>query len=244
MNRNEQRDQSSRFKFPLRMGLTQLVFIDPLVAIGYEYEIGDGDPNFASVLLPEAGDNVFILEFDNGSGTFTETVIAGNEFAFPAGGVDKFTVLDIEPEAALDPNAVTAFITGLTFTGTGQFTGTMTPITFNTGAAIDIKPGSDRNPINPRSKGVIPVAILTTNDFDARGVDPTTVAFGPDKAGIAHSSVHLEDVDGDDALDLVLHFRTQDTGIQCGDTAASLTGETFDGVLFEESDSIVTVGCK
>jgi len=33
--------------------------------------------------------------------------------------------------------------------------------------AIDIKPGSDPNAINPNSKGVIPVAILTTPEFDA-----------------------------------------------------------------------------
>jgi len=40
---------------------------------------------------------------------------------------------------------------------------------------IDIKPGSDQNTINLRSKGVIPVAILSSEDFDATNVDPTTV---------------------------------------------------------------------
>ena len=33
---------------------------------------------------------------------------------------------------------------------------------------IDIKPGSDRNSINPMSKGVIPVAILGSDEFDVR----------------------------------------------------------------------------
>jgi len=37
---------------------------------------------------------------------------------------------------------------------------------------IDIMPGSDKNPVNPTSRGVIPVAILTTEDFDAASVDP------------------------------------------------------------------------
>lgn len=110
--------------------------------------------------------------------------------------------------------------------------------------AIDIKPGSDPNSINPRSKGVIPVAILTTDSFDASTVDPSTVAFGPNGATEAHGQGHLEDVDGDGDLDLVLHFRTQETGIQCGDTEAILTGQTFGGQAIEGSDAVNTVGCS
>ena len=109
---------------------------------------------------------------------------------------------------------------------------------------IDIKPGSDPNAINPRSKGVIPVAILTTESFNAQIVDPSTVQFGPSGAGIGHRSAHLQDVDEDGDLDLVLHFRTQQTGIACGDTTASLTGETFGGIPIQGSQNIVTVGCK
>jgi hypothetical protein len=109
---------------------------------------------------------------------------------------------------------------------------------------IDIKPGSFPNSINPRSKGVIPVAILTTNSFDANTVDPTTVLFGPTgtEAALVHSA--LEDVDGDGDTDMILHFKTQDTGIVCGATSASLTGETFGGQAIEGSDSVKTVGCK
>ena len=109
---------------------------------------------------------------------------------------------------------------------------------------IDIKPGSDPNSINPKSKGVMPVAILTTETFDATTVDPLTVEFGPDGATEAHGKGHIEDVDGDSDLDLVLHFKVQDTGIACGDTSASLTGETPGGEPIEGSDSINTVGCK
>jgi hypothetical protein len=110
--------------------------------------------------------------------------------------------------------------------------------------SIDIKPGSDTNPINPKSKGVIPVAILTTNTFDATTVDPLSVQFGPDGATEAHGRGHIEDANGDGRLDLVLHFNTKETGIQCGDTSASLTGKTFNGQAIEGSDSIKTVGCK
>ena len=37
---------------------------------------------------------------------------------------------------------------------------------------IDIKLGGDPKSVNPRSKSAIPVAILTTDDFDATTVDP------------------------------------------------------------------------
>lgn len=95
-----------------------------------------------------------------------------------------------------------------------------------------------------KSKGVIPVAILTTDDFDATTVDPLSVEFGPAGAIEAHGTGHIEDADGDGDLDLVLHFKTQEGGIQCGDTEASLTGETFGGQAIEGSDSVKTVGCK
>jgi len=111
---------------------------------------------------------------------------------------------------------------------------------------IDIKPGSFPNSINPRTQGVIPVAILTTGTFDATTVQPSSVTFGRTgtEATEAHSTGHLEDVDNDGDIDLVLHFRTQETGIMCGDTSASLTGKTTAGQDIEGSDSIRTVGCR
>ena len=101
---------------------------------------------------------------------------------------------------------------------------------------IDIKPSTFPNDINPASQGVIPVAILTTDEFDASTVDAQTVSFGP--GGWEAKPVHyaLEDVDEDGDIDMILHFRTQETGIQAGDTSATLTGRSFFG-----TDYIVTV---
>jgi WD40 repeat protein len=117
--------------------------------------------------------------------------------------------------------------------------------------AIDIKPNSDTNSVNPRSRGVIPVAILTAStangdsfDFDAWTVDPATLAFGPDGAAIKHSSGHAEDVDGDGDIDMMLHFPTRETGLACSDTELTLTGATFDGSEFIAFDSVRTTGCE
>ncbi len=108
---------------------------------------------------------------------------------------------------------------------------------------VDIKPGSDPNAVNPRSKGVIPVAVLGSVDFDAMQVDFSTVGFGPDEASPVHDG-HVENVNGDGFDDMVFHFKVSDTGIACGDTDATLTGETFGGDLITGTDAVKTAGCK
>jgi hypothetical protein len=109
--------------------------------------------------------------------------------------------------------------------------------------SIDVKPGSARNVVNLKSRGVIPVAILTTDTFDATSVVPESVRFGPNAAMEAHGRGHIEDVNRDGRPDLVLHFRTQETGIQCSDQTVQLTGETAAGGELMGSDTITTVGC-
>lgn len=107
---------------------------------------------------------------------------------------------------------------------------------------VDIKPGSDPNSINLKSNGVIPVAILTTDFFDATTVDGTTVQFGPNGASPVHGEGHLEDVDEDGDLDWVGHFKTKQTGIAAGDTQATIKGKTTDGFDFSGEDSVNLVG--
>ena len=107
---------------------------------------------------------------------------------------------------------------------------------------IDIKPGSDPNSINPRSKGVIPVAILGSADFDVNDVDVTTLTFGPDGATPAHrAGGHVEDVNGDGFDDLVSHYRTQDTGVSSGDTEACVDGATTGGTPIHGCDAVRVV---
>ncbi len=103
---------------------------------------------------------------------------------------------------------------------------------------IDIKPGSEPNSINLKSRGVVPVAVLSTEDFDASTVDPITVKF----ADASPVKYRMEDVDLDGDLDLLLHFRTQDLNLNENSTEATLTGRTYQGKDIQGTDSVRIVG--
>jgi hypothetical protein len=109
---------------------------------------------------------------------------------------------------------------------------------------IDIKPGSDPNSINLGSNGNVPVAILSTADFDATTVNPATVTLADAQVNVKGNGTLLadqEDVNGDGLTDLVVHITTAGMGLTDGDTEAVLTGETFDGQAIRGSDWVRVV---
>ncbi|KPL20716.1 MAG: hypothetical protein AMJ75_11340 [Phycisphaerae bacterium SM1_79] len=114
---------------------------------------------------------------------------------------------------------------------------------------IDIKPGSTPNTINLGSNGVVPVAILSSADFDATTVDPDTVALAGSGVAVRGKGnkylAHEEDVNDDGLLDLVCQVETEnlDPGIE-QDGYAELTGnllEEFGGTPIKGSDEITIV---
>jgi hypothetical protein len=86
---------------------------------------------------------------------------------------------------------------------------------------IDIKPGNEQNNINLKSKGVVPVAILTTDNFDATTVDPATALL----AGASPVRWTLEDVDGDGDTDILFHFDTEKLNLDENSTEATMTAQ-------------------
>jgi hypothetical protein len=109
---------------------------------------------------------------------------------------------------------------------------------------IDIKPGSRTNHVNPKSRGRIHVAILSTPEFDALTmIDRTTIRFG--RTG-EEESLHSckekgRDVNHDSLKDLVCIFSIQESGFQQGDEIGILTAQTVDGVAVVGQDSIRVV---
>ncbi len=103
---------------------------------------------------------------------------------------------------------------------------------------IDIKPGSgEYSPINPKSKGKVPVALITSGDFDATQVDPTSVTFGATGTEASATKCRTQDVDSDGNLDMLCHFNNQDAkftyesleGIVMGNLTEDAGGTAFEG---------------
>ena len=105
---------------------------------------------------------------------------------------------------------------------------------------IDIKPGSDQNSINLKSKGVVSVAILTTGNFDAATIDQAMVKF----AGASPVRWKLEDVDDDGYDDMIFHFRTQDLDLDQDSTEATLTAQLLTQETVSGTDEVRIVPSK
>jgi len=125
---------------------------------------------------------------------------------------------------------------------------------------FDAHPTSCPNPLNARSRGVFPAAILGTADFDVTTIDPSTLLL----EGVAplrweYADVATPDPEdaevcdcnemaGDFILDLVLKFNTQElvaaiAPFEVGDIIEiTITGLTTDGDEIEGTDCVIIRG--
>jgi hypothetical protein len=107
---------------------------------------------------------------------------------------------------------------------------------------VDIKPGSDPNhPINIGSKGVLPVAILGSWDYDVTEIDVSSLLLEGEVVPLRSSL--QEGVDG--YMDLMLKFSSEAVADALGDLQPSqlyevwITGTFEDGTRLLGSDSVV-----
>lgn len=135
---------SEGFDFIFEVLDGEVVYIDPEVAIGYDYVVTDSSsPLVASVILPTGfGDDEYaIYVWDGSEYVFVSELTAGDEYFF-ANAVDNFRVMGIETDANVDPADPLAFITGLTFNSSGTVYMSQTPVVFNTDASAVPLPGT------------------------------------------------------------------------------------------------------
>jgi hypothetical protein len=121
-------------------------------------------------------------------------------------------------------------------------------------AVIDIKPGNSANQINLKSKGVIPVAILTTRladgdayDFDVSQIDLTSLTLSGAKTLIQGNSGNtgvFKDVDNDGDIDLLVQFYSNELDLDSYSTTAVLEGILLNGDSFSGTDKVHQVPVK
>ena len=117
-------DNSGDYSFEFEVEEAEPFFIDPEVAIGYDYIVDNG-PSITSVLLPMGfDDNLFALWLWDGSDWIDANtqLIGGQWFNFVDAGfgaLEQFRIMGIDTTNMVDPANPIAFITGLTFDESG-----------------------------------------------------------------------------------------------------------------------------
>ena len=137
---------------------------------------------------------------------------------------------------------------GTVYTETDCTDLTVEPLDSDIDIDIDIKPGSFPNSLNVKSKGVLPVAILGSADFDVMTVDPASVMLSWDGIsgvpGIPPLRWAWEDVNGDGFMDLGLKYSMEAAGTVTmtneppGPLMMTLMGNLMDGTRIAGEDTV------
>ena len=113
---------------------------------------------------------------------------------------------------------------------------------------IDIRPGSAFNPINVNSKGLLPVAIFGSPNFDVSQIDRPNVDFDifEVNGSTLATRCNIDNVDGDGIDDMVCFFKIQDIEHKCmGDfPIGQIQGQLLDGTPFRGFDVVRWVNCN
>jgi YVTN family beta-propeller protein len=174
------------------------------------------------------------------SGAFGIAVTQDGACGYVASGVSGLSVINTVT------NTIVATVPIEGFSAFGKFIGpergTANCARGAVTVTIDIKPGEAPNPINPKARGNIPVAILSTSSFNAparvRMASPT---FGRTGNEPSLNRCNSEDVNRDGFLDLICLFDTQAAAFQAGDTQGILKGQTVEGTPIRGTDSVLIV---
>ncbi len=108
---------------------------------------------------------------------------------------------------------------------------------------IDVKPGDNPTSVEPDREGMMPVAVLSTSQFDAMSINPQTIRVGPTGTEAEPFRSMSDDVNRDGRTDLMVLIRVQDMKAKCGDKVIRLTAKTKTGADVEGSEDVRMEGC-
>lgn len=121
----------------------------------------------------------------------------------------------------------------------------------STVVTLEIRPGSDDNPVSASEQGLLPVAILGSNDLDVTTIDPSTLQLAGVDLALRGSvkrpqlAYSLEDVNGDGFTDLVAFFGVPDLvsagALTTSTIALTITGALTDATPIQGADSVKVV---
>jgi hypothetical protein len=121
------------FNIPENYAPETTIWIDPVIAVGYTYEVTGAE--FFNVTAPSLaavpdGDGQYVVTY----GATSTILLAGQTLTFgPGSAITSFTITGIDPLLGLDPLNPLAFVTGVGLTNiSGPATVTMSPITIDT----------------------------------------------------------------------------------------------------------------
>lgn len=227
---------------------------------------------------PDPSDDTFVADFTM---TFTappstgnlQLLVGGQTYATSVVGLGtQFQFLSIPLSADGLPVEATMEFTAVSSCTLTQTVGTA-PGPCSAGlpvvVPVDIRPGSCPNPLNCKSKGNLPVAILGTEMFDVTQIDPATIRLAGvaplrwDYADVAtphepfsgkqDCAVDCTSMGPDGYMDATLKFDTQEILAALGETiqdgdciVAQLTGNLRESAGGTEiiGEDVIRINCK
>jgi|RhiMethySRZTD1v2_1073278.scaffolds.fasta_scaffold1524752_1 hypothetical protein len=109
--------------------------------------------------------------------------------------------------------------------------------------SIDVKPGDNPTSLEPKREGMVPIAVLSSKEFDATAVDLTSIRAGATGTEGSMFRSMKEDVDHDGDVDLIILFRVADLALTCNAKAVTVKGKTAQGRDFEGTETVTMSGC-
>lgn len=216
--------------------------LSPVVIAAYDLPGGAGHVFAKGIGLAVEGSRAYVAA-RNGLWVFDVSTpsnpILLHNFALPAAFVNSMGA-HVEVRGPLAYVTATGLTLDASVGGLAIYKVSETPYP----VAIDIKPGSYPNCFNINGHGVIPVAILGSEDVNAADVDTSSLLFAGMKVRVRGNKGALcssDDVNADAYPDLVCHFEDETENWIGGADTATLSGKLLNGVLIEGHDSVCVV---
>lgn len=228
----------------------QVEVVDQNVTVNFGDQLDPSVLSIAGTVFEDANMNGMLDSVESGIPDVSVTLVGFSEvltnseghYRFTDVGPGVYTVVETDPQGYVSttPNEVTVEVVDTDVVADfGDW------ITVE--GEVDIKPGSDVNPLNLKSKGVLPVAVLGSAQVDVRQIDPDSLLL----EGVPVLRWSYEDVAGpgdrespDGYGDLTLKFSTPGIasalGVhQRGDIVTlTLTGLLSDGTIVTGEDVV------